>query len=174
LSVLKWFHPAGEVFDSLTSAAASIITGPGTYTSMTNFSGLISSLVGGSIFSEATSVVGGAVSHATSAIAGVGGSIFTEVTCAFSFLRSDQSLFELIAAGGRAFTVITSEGGQALTLAESGIPTSAFGSVYTVATAAILPSTASSAAGLHAVTAPTIIGLVAVLGSMLLGAVVTF
>lgn len=90
-------------------------------------------------------------------------------------MRSDHGLFELIAAGGRAFTVITSEGGQALTLAESGIPTSAFGSVYTVATAAILPSTTSSgAAGLHAVIAPTIVGSVAVLGSVLLGAVVTF
>lgn len=52
---------------------------------MADSSGLIFPLVGGSIFTEATSVVGGAVSHATSAIAGVGGSILTEVTCAFPF-----------------------------------------------------------------------------------------
>lgn len=58
----------------------SLITGPGAYTSMIDSLNLISSLVGGSIFTHATSVVGGAFSEVTSAIAGVGG---TEVTCMF-------------------------------------------------------------------------------------------
>lgn len=88
--------------------------------------------------------------------------------------RLSRDLVDFTAAGGRAFTIVTSEGGQALTLAESGIPTSAFGSIYTVATAAVLPSTSSSAAtNMHAVTTSMIVGLVTVLGSALLGAVMT-
>ncbi|KAJ3574082.1 hypothetical protein NP233_g1989 [Leucocoprinus birnbaumii] len=144
----------GDVFNSLTSAAANVVTSdvPSLFSQATSN--------GASVLTQVTSVAGSVGSQVTSAVGGVGGSIVTQVT----------------SAAGHAFTVITSEGGQALTLAESGAITSVFGSVYTVATAAVLPSGSNNAAlGMQtaAVASPAIVGLVTVLGSALLGAVIT-
>lgn len=80
------------------------------------------------------------------------------------------------AVGGQAFTVVTSAGGQAFTLATSGagVATSVFGSVYTVATAAAQNSN-NAALGMRGagLSSPTVVGLLTVVGSALLGAVIT-
>jgi len=80
------------------------------------------------------------------------------------------------AIGGSAYTVITSQGGDAITLAASGagVATSKFGSVYTVATAAVASATKKSAATPSAnMQAPLLIGIATVIFSTMFGAFIT-
>lgn len=83
------------------------------------------------------------------------------------------SLFSL-ALGGKAYTIITSEGGDAITLATSGagVITSKFGSVYTVATAAITAANNGAATPSTSMQAPLLIGIGTVMISTMLGAII--
>ncbi|KAF8808562.1 hypothetical protein BYT27DRAFT_7210740 [Phlegmacium glaucopus] len=102
------------------------------------------------------------------------------------------SLVEITAIGGKAITIITSEGGEAFTLAEAGVVTSVFGTVVTVATRAVatrdsdLVTIATTAVG-SVITAETngafvpyvgvqtslLVGLGSVIVGAFLGAVIT-
>ena len=78
-----------------------------------------------------------------------------------------------LAIGGKPYTIITSVGGDALTLATSGagVVTSKFGSIYTVATAAAATAVGHSAATPSAsMQAPLLIGIATVMISTMLGA----
>jgi len=89
----------------------------------------------------------------------------------------------LLAVGGHAVTVVTSVGGEALTLAESGagVATSVFGSVYTVATSAagsvasgaVQSSNAAFGSPSLGFTSSHAIGIAAVIGGTLVGALIT-
>jgi hypothetical protein len=83
----------------------------------------------------------------------------------------------LLAIGGKAYTIITSEGGDAITLATSGagVVTSKFGSIYTVATAAVASATSkhSAATPSTSMQAPLLIGIVTVMISTIIGAYIT-
>ena len=98
-----------------------------------------------------------------------------------SLLFSVLLMHPLLAVGGHAFTIVTSVGGQGLTLAESGagVVTSVFGSVYTVATGAAA-SAASSAASSNAAygsplafTSLHAVGIATVIGGALIGTLIT-
>lgn len=86
----------------------------------------------GSLFNQATSVAGSLTSDA--------GGLFTTVTCEL-FIRKyyECRLMSNVAVAGSLATVITSEGGKAISLASSvvGEVTSFAGSEYTVATAVL-------------------------------------
>ncbi|KAF5385275.1 hypothetical protein D9615_001431 [Tricholomella constricta] len=134
-----------SVFDSITSVAASAITGGGA-----------------SIIGDITSVGGDVASDITS----IGGGVFETVT----------------SVGGKAATIVTSVGGQAITLAGSagGVATSFAGSVYTVATEAAGSAASQATHTNAAVGAPSFgftsshaIGLVTVVCSALVGAMIT-
>ncbi|RDB28631.1 hypothetical protein Hypma_015631 [Hypsizygus marmoreus] len=124
-----------SVFNSLTSVAASVITGDGA-----------------SVIGDITSVAGGVFSTVTS-------------------------------VGGKAVTVITSAGGQAITLAgdAGGVVTSFGGSVYTAATGAagsaasdaLNSSNAAVGASPIGFTSSHAMGLVTVVCSALIGAMIT-
>lgn len=77
-----------------------------------------------------------------------------------------------LAIGGKAYTIITSEGGDAITLAASGagVVTSKFGSVYTVATAAAATAVNNAATPSTSMQAPLLIGIATVMISTMLGA----
>ena len=68
------------------------------------------------------------------------GKVETQITCkSFVLIHGCQNTYEDFAAiGGKVFTEVTSVGGSAITLAESGAGkvTTFAGSVYTVATSA--------------------------------------
>jgi len=83
-----------------------------------------------------------------------------------------DSLFPL-AIGGKAYTIITSEGGDAITLAASGagVVTSKFGSLYTVATAAVATAVNNGATTPSTnMQAPLLIGIATVMISSMFGA----
>lgn len=71
---------------------------------------------------------------------------------------------------------MSSKGGEAITLAGSGagVATSKFGSVYTVATAAIATATSHSGAAPLSIglQTPSLVGLATVMLSTLLGAII--
>jgi hypothetical protein len=77
-----FFTLAGGVFDSFTS----IGTRYQPVSSSWSASAHSHAFAGGSIFSDATSVIGSVGSDATSVIGNVGGSILTKVTCKFFWL----------------------------------------------------------------------------------------
>ncbi len=74
------------------------------------------------------------------------------------------------AYGGHAYTVVSSKGGDAVTLASSGagVATSKFGSIYTVATAAVV----SGAAPSISLQTPLLVSLATVILSALVGAII--
>ncbi|KAF8800806.1 hypothetical protein BYT27DRAFT_7174959 [Phlegmacium glaucopus] len=85
------------------------------------------------------------------------------------------SVFEVVTTvDGKTITIITSEGGEAFTLATSGagVVTSAFGSVFTVATTAVASGT-SGAFVPYAVQTSLLVGLGSVIVGAFLGAVIT-
>ncbi|KAF8736021.1 hypothetical protein AX14_001026 [Amanita brunnescens Koide BX004] len=132
----------GSIFNDITSGAASVATHdvPGLITTAT------------SVFGKATSAAGSIGNVITSNGAGI-----------VEYLTSDA---------GRAFTVVTSVGGSGFTLATSGAGevTTAFGSVYTVATAAALSHNAAPSFG---VTSSLLVGFATVILSTLVGAMIT-
>jgi len=90
----------------------------------------------------------------------------------------DHSCSDIILAiGGHAVTVVSSKGGDVITLATSGagVATSKFGSVYTVATAAVASAathTGGAAPLSLGLQTPSLVGLATVLLSTLLGAII--
>ncbi|KAF8168219.1 hypothetical protein B0H34DRAFT_684686 [Crassisporium funariophilum] len=126
-----------------------------------------------------------------SAITGAGGSVATQITSLGGVVGSGAlsvgnditslggNLFGSVTSiGGVAYTVISSKGGDAITLAASGagVVTTKFGSVYTVATGAVGSAVASNNAAVlpySSMQTPLLVGIVTVMLSTLLGAVIT-
>lgn len=108
----------------------------------------------------------------------MGAGVFQTVTCIWIYILESVSwlnfLFPL-AIGGKALTIVTSEGGDAITLATSGagVVTSKFGSIYTVATAAAASAAHNGAATPStSMQAPLLIGIATVMISTMLGAII--
>ena len=97
-----------------------------------------------------------------------------QVSLISSMLFTSSNTTFFIAIGGKAFTFVSSVGGDAITLAgdSPGIVTSKFGSVYTVATGAAASITGNSANTLPSLSlqTPLIAGLATVVLSTFFGA----
>ena len=122
----SFFSSVGSIFSEATSGAESIFTevtsGAGSaFTQLTSGAGSVFSeatSVGGSLASRVTSDVGSVVSVGESIATGV----FETVTCKIFipvFYLLGANLLGKLAIGGEAFTIVTSAGGAAITLAGS-------------------------------------------------------
>ncbi|EFI28603.1 hypothetical protein CC1G_13629 [Coprinopsis cinerea okayama7 len=135
-----------------------------------------------SIFDEATSRAGDFGDSFTSRAGEIGDAVTSRAGDIGADITSlaGEVFSTVTSVGGKAFTVVTSAGGEAITLAEAGagVVTSKFGSVYTVATAAVASEIANNeddtgSASTFQVQTTLVVGAATVLGSALLGAFMT-
>ncbi|KAJ7596899.1 hypothetical protein C8J56DRAFT_1158910 [Mycena floridula] len=132
----------------------------------------------GSVLDSLTSVVGGGATSVIGAITSVGGGAGGAATSVIGSVAGDvtqvaDGVFKsVVNAGGTAFTVVTSEGGAVITLA-----TGAAGHLTTFAGAqwtALGDAVNNSASSTSAHTSSICIGLLTVVASSLIGAMLTF
>jgi hypothetical protein len=161
-----------SVIGDITSGAASVATHDGMYYfALQIHHELTRSLrIVPGLFTSATSAAGSIGNIITSH-----GGVVEYLTCKPFLEFAGHGLTREIAEGGHAFTVVTSAGGAGFTLAISGAGqvTSAFGSVYTAATAAASSQNAAVGPPSFGVTSSLLVGFATVILSTMVGAVIT-